>query len=410
MLQFPEIPNILIYSIFFVDFFIFFMFFLYFIRTKISFKDIKSKIKYRDITFVVSAYNEEKNIERTIDSIKKCNYPQERIKIIIIDDGSKDNTLNVAKRLEEKYYGIKVYTKKNSGKADTLNFGLKKARTELVAVLDADTILKSDIIEKAVIKFGDRNIAAVTVKYKPVSVGNFWERMQNIEYSFASFKRNLMESVHALPIAPAFTIFVRDFFVKNGYFDKDNLTEDFEMGLRINERGYSIGYVKDSYAYTDVPNTLKSLYRQRIRWNYGTIYNYIKYSKMFFNRKYGDLGVFVFPVWVMGLFFTSFILLLSMYNLIVYGMKYIDLLSNGWMPNFNFNVEGIYFGLTNMPFLLFSASIFLALVSFFLVKSEIDNEIKLFDYFLMLIAYLWILALFCLVSVAKYFLGRKPKW
>ncbi len=404
-----EISPIIIYSIFFIDFFIAFFFLTIFIKTK--FKDKNLERKNLEITFIIPAYNVEKILSKSVESIKKSRYPQEKIKIIIVNDCSTDNTLEIANKLSKKYENINVFTKKNEGlKVYPVNYGLRKASTELVAVLDADTLLKEDLLEKAVLLFSDDTTMAVTSRLKPLRTDRLIEKLQEVEYTFAGFYRKIMGHINSLSVAPAFTIFRREFFLKNGYFDTNNLTEDLEMGMRIQNKHYNIGYVADSYAITDVPNTFMKLLKQRLRWAYGTLYNYKKYKRMFFNYRYGDLGTFVLPAGFISIMMISLVFLLGFYTMFSWFLYHFKMILVGWLPSLNFDLNTFLVALTDLRIILFLFSIIIGLIGFFLMNYELNENIKLRNYLLYIIAYLWILALFYITMGVYLLIGKKPKW
>jgi len=410
MLFVPSIPLWVIYSIFFLEFFIASFFVFSFIQSKFSKKILLGKPEF-DITFVIPAYNKESLLEGCVKSIKNLDYAQNRIKIFIVDDKSTDNTLEVARKLEKKYSGISVFAKpKNTGKADTLNFGIKRASTEIVAVLDADTLPQGDILQKSLPKFLDSNIMAVACRFKPSNHSRAIERMQYVEYFLTGFYRSIMSHMGALPVAPAFTIFRREFFVKHGYFDKGNMTEDFEMGLRIQSKRGNIGYIADTYAATDVPDTLRKFIRQRLRWGYGTLYNCRKYLDMFFNPKYGDLAFFILPTWLFGTLLVSVVLLFTLYLLFAQIVNFAIKLSAGWLPYFTFNLTRFILFFTDLRVLLVIFSLLIGLSLFLFIRIEFREKIKLKDYILYIFLYLWIQAVASTMAVGYFLAGKKPKW
>ena len=402
-----QIPPLVLYIIFFIDFFIAFFFLIAFIKIRPDNK-VKKEEDF-ELTFVIPAFNCEKIIEKTIDSIKKARYNQDKIKIIIVNDSSTDNTLYVMNKIAKKYKGITIFTKKHGGKANSLNFGLKKAGTELVAVLDADTLIKEDLLEKAIPLFSEETMA-VTARFKPLNNNKIIERLQDMEYAFAGFSRLIVGNLNSLPVAPAFTIFKRKFFLKYGYFDEGNLTEDLEMGLRIQSANYNVAYVTHSYATTDVPNNLKKLLRQRLRWSYGTLYNYAKYKKLFFNRKYGDLGIFILPISFLSIFLISLVFLFGVYSLFAWIVDYIRMFSVGWMFTLDFDIGKFLIRMTNLQIILFFVTIIIALVMLFLVNYELQEKLKLRYYVLYLTVFLWMLAIFYILSIAYFVIKKKPEW
>ncbi|MDO8460457.1 MAG: glycosyltransferase family 2 protein [Nanoarchaeota archaeon] len=402
-----EVPPITVYFVFFIEFLIAFFLLIFYISQK---KQSTQKSKDYEITFIIPSYNCEEILQKTVSSIKNTKYPQDKIQIIIVNDGSTDNTLAVAKKLEKQYARIEVINKKNTGKADSLNAGIKQAKTELIAVLDSDTLLKEDMLEKAMPLFSDNITMAVTSRLRPLNNRKIIERMQYVEYTLAGFYRTIMSNANSLPVAPAFTIFRREFFKKHGYFDTNNLTEDLEMGLRIQSNHYNVGYVSHSYASTIVPDTLKKLIKQRVRWAYGTFYNYKKYKHLFFSKKYGDLGIFFLPFGFISILIVSFSLLLQVYIALSWIVKHIQLLILGWLPSVSIDITKILIEITELKIVLLIMSIFIGLITFYLTKWEFKEKMKLKDYAFTILFYLWILAFVYVITLAYFIVNKKPKW
>jgi len=405
-----ELPVWVIYVVFFMSFVIAAFFFLIYIEKKLEKKEAKKPF-YADVTFVLPCYNVADVLESSVASIRNSNYPQERIKIILVNDGSKDNTLEVANKLAKKYKNIEVVSKKNEGrKAAALNFGLKRAKTELVAVLDADTILERNLLKECVFKFADENVAVSTCRMKAINSNKLIEKLQNIEYAFAGFYRILMGKISAFSIAPAFSVLRRDFLVKYGYFDAKNITEDLEMGLRAQSRHYDVACVENTYAETYVPDTIKKLSKQRMRWAWGTFYNYFKYRKLFLNKEYGDFGVFILPIEFLNILLISFVFLLFLYNAFNWLWMRADLLMAGWLPTFYFDISRILFNFTESRALLFLIMLVIGLAFFFVIKSEFKENIKLREYALFVTVYMWYLAIIYIAAFIYFILGKDLKW
>lgn len=267
----------------------------------------RKKELYKDeelpsVSVIIPAYNEQKSIARTIESIMASDYPLEKFEVIVIDDGSKDNTYEIAKKYSSKI--VKVYTKPNGGKGTALNFALKKCKGEIIFSMDADTFVAKNSVREMTRYFKNKEVMSVTPSMLVHEPKGILQRIQQAEYLFGLFIRKAFSSVNAIHVTPgAFSAYRASFFKKYGGYDEGNITEDLEMSLRIQYQGYAIEYSPDSAAYTIAPNKFKPLMIQRRRWYTGLIRNTWSYKKIF-SKKYGDLGLFVLPIAWISIFFS----------------------------------------------------------------------------------------------------------
>ena len=181
-----EFGIILMYVVAYFGLFTAIFFLLTMFENKKELKNPKPK-KLPTVTIVVPAYNEEKTISKTLQSLLNLNYPKNKLEIIAVDDGSTDNTYKAAKQFTSQ--GVKVYKKKNTGKADSLNFALKKSKGELFAALDADSFANPDCLKKMIGYFNDPKIMAVTPSLKVYKPKNMLQKIQYVEYLIGIFLR-----------------------------------------------------------------------------------------------------------------------------------------------------------------------------------------------------------------------------
>ena len=301
--------GIIDYVVFFIGLYAAIFFILLFLKYYSKIPETQKTDWRPFISVIVPAYNEEKGIKECILSILNCNY--KNLELIVVDDGSTDKTFDVANSIKDAR--LRIFRKENSGKASNLNFGIKHAKGELIATMDADSYLEPDTINKLLPLFDSDNIAAVTsaVKVKP---SKSWIReFQRIEYLFIIFTRRILSFVDAVPVTPGpFSIFRAWIFEKFGGFDESNIVEDHEMALRIQANNYKIRSSIIANVYTDVPDSVKSLIRQRVRWQRGGLHNIFKYRRVI-NSRYGDFGIFVIPFTVLSVFliFAIFFMILQ---------------------------------------------------------------------------------------------------
>jgi len=398
-----------IYVVYFVSLFVTIFYLVTFFENK---KYLKSKEtnKFFSVSIIIPAYNKEAVIEDTIKSVLGLDYPKDKLEVILIDDGSEDNTYSIAKKYQSKNF--KVLTKNNSGKAATLNFGINKSKGELILVLDADTLPNKDVLKKTVGYFKDLNVGAVVSTLQPYNPKKLIEKIQIVEYTLSSFSRKILSLNNSLSSTPACSVFRADIFRKYGGFDEDNLTEDYEMALRLQAHHYKVIHALDSTAYTDVPKNLRDLFRQRIRWCYGTFYNIQKYKKLF-GRNYGDFGIFFFPLVVLSISMSLFMFSISIIDIITILIKKFHLLSLiGFHITFDTKYFSILYILTDLRIILGIIAFALALILFYLAKRYTyeKSNINIISYFIYAFIYSVFIILSWAISLGYYITKKKPQW
>lgn len=270
--------------------------------------------KIPSVTVVVPAYNEEKTIEKTIKSLLNLNYPKNKLNIIVVDDGSVDNTYKVAKKYEKN--NIRVYTKENGGKGSALNYAIKRSRTELIGGLDADSFVTKNALKKMVGYFNNPKVMAVTPSLKVYKPKNILQKIQMMEYLAGVFLRKIFAFLDSIHVTPGpFTIYRRRFLEKYGYFDEDNITEDIEIALRIQKHKFLIENSADAEVFTVAPLRFTELLKQRLRWYVGFIRNVKKYSSLF-GKQHGHLGSFILPIAFVSAMLVIIVLFYSIFKLV----------------------------------------------------------------------------------------------
>jgi len=253
-----------------------------------------------EVSIIIPAYNEGKNIASTIKSVTGLNYPKDRLKLFVVDDGSTDATFKLAKKHLQTlrgYKDIRLLTQPNSGKFAAINNALKYVDTEFFATLDADSLPTSSALKRSILSFDSDNIAAVSSVLKVYKPKNMLQKIQDFEYMVNHFYKSVLSRLNAIHVLPGPLSIYRTGIVKNiGCFRDAHKTEDMEIAMRIQKMNYSIRQSDTSFVYTKTPHSFNDLYRQRHRWNHGTFRNLLDYRFMLFNKKYGDFGVFQLPI------------------------------------------------------------------------------------------------------------------
>lgn len=384
-------------------------FFLLFIQKSSDFDGKKFSGKFPKISVIIPAYNEEKNIGKAIKSILNSNYPKNKLEIIVVDDGSTDRTYEIVSKFRKQ--GVRVYRKEKGGKASALNYGLKKVKSEFVLTMDADCFLEKNTLIKMVSEIQDKDTVAVLPSIEVYKPRNLLEKIQETEYIIMNFFRKLTASIYSIPVAPAAVLFKSQFFKKYGGFDENSLTEDFEIGLRINLHGFNIAHAYDAKVHTVVPNNFRGLMRQRVRWRYGTFVELIKYRKLL-GLEYGDLGAFILPQILICIGALLLVIFLNILNTITTTLRSLELLQ---LVNYEINTKSI-FSSTVLFYTLLDirtfAFIFMFLISilFFLLIRGKNRKIKFKRFLVHILFYSWVLSLFEIITLSRLFFRKKPKW
>lgn len=248
------------------------------------------------VSIIVPCYNEEKTVQATIKSLLKLNYPKKLLSLILVNDGSTDNTLKELSKFKNNPQ-IKIISKENGGKHTAVNLALKKVATDLVGCLDADSFVTPEALRKIVPYFDDTSVMAVTPSIKVHEPKGILQYIQRTEYSWSIFLRRMLSSMGALYVTPGpFSIFRTRVFQELGGYKKAHMTEDMEMAMRMQKHHYKIVNSHGAHVYTVAPKTLSSLVKQRTRWSYGFLNNALDYKSLFFNREYGHFGMFIMPI------------------------------------------------------------------------------------------------------------------
>ena len=361
------------------------------------------------VSVLVPAYNEEKNLLKIVDSFNEIDYPKEKLELIIIDDGSTDKTYELATSFKDERIKVLRREKKSGKKAVPLNLGIKHAKGEIIVTLDADTFMQPDLLKKSLSYFSDPSVAIVIPAARPSNIKGFWRRMQLIEYTVAAFSRKILTFIDSLSVAPTASVIKAEVFRDYGDYDENNLTEDFEMGLRVVKNHHKVMHVIDSYVVTDVPDNFIGLFKQRLRWSYGTFYNLKKYKKLF-SPKYGDMGVFYLPLIVVLTAFALFVFVKFFFDILIRGIRSFYLWA---LSSFQISLREIYpVSFITDPQILIG--LFIAVLSFFIFvlakKHTGEKRVNIINYFVYLLVYIFITIFFSLSAAVRFIIGWEPKW
>lgn len=299
---------------------------------------------YPTVTIAVPCYNEEKTIGKTVESLLFLDYPKDKIKLFLIDDGSKDNTWNIIKEFDNGA-NILAFKKINGGKHTALNLALEKSDADFFGCLDSDSMVHPQALKRILKYFEiDPNTMAVApsiIVYEPKS---FLQKAQSIEYDMAIYTKKMLGFIGGIHVTPGpFSIFRKKVFDDLGPYHKAHNTEDQEIALRMQEHGYKIDHCPDAYVYTIAPDTVPKLYRQRQRWIYGFIKNLMDYRHLLFRKKYGSVALFTLPSGLLGVIGVIFLMVNVMMNISRFVInKIIEIKAVGF-SNFHFTGFSFHF-------------------------------------------------------------------
>jgi len=246
------------------------------------------------VSVIIPAYNEEKNIEATVKSVLSADYPNDR-EIIIVDDGSKDRTAQIVKKLSKKNKIVRLVKGMHQGKAKAINLGMRNMKNDFFIVLDADTEIEKNSIVELVLPFSKKKIAAIasTIRVRKSSKILTW--FQHFEYANSMAFRYVSDKINGVNVVPGFCAFRKSAMEKIGGFKGDTAVEDLDVCFYLKKAGYEITMAPKSVAYTRVPESLNGWFKQRIRWAAGTFQVLGKHRKLLFKKSFSGISFYTVP-------------------------------------------------------------------------------------------------------------------
>lgn len=251
------------------------------------------------ISLVVPAYNEGIVIQAAIRSLLQLDYPN--YEIIVIDDGSSDDTYEKAMAVSREQHDIpvRVITKRNGGKAEALNTGMTLARGEFILNMDGDSKLSSNTLRACIRHFENPKIGAVAGNVKVVNRENMWTKIQALEYveglAMARKAQSFMRVVNIIP--GPLGMFRKTVLQQVGGYDSDTFAEDCDLTLKLLMHGWHIAYEPSAIAWVETPSRLLDLLKQRYRWTRGILQATAKHSHTLWQPRKAGINCFV--LWYM---------------------------------------------------------------------------------------------------------------
>ena len=258
------------------------------------------------VSVIIAAYNEAKVVNRTIATLLDSDYPA--LDILVVDDGSKDGTAGVVREAYGDHPRVRVISKPNGGKASALNLGIKECRGEIIVALDADTVFDRETVARLVRHFADPAIGAVSGNVKVGNRNNPLTIWQAVEYiTSQNFDRRAFDLLNCITVVPgAVGAWRKDAMILAGLYSSQTLAEDTDLTFKIRKLGYRIVTDNTALAYTEAPDTLRDLAKQRFRWAFGTLQCLWKHRSALFNPRFGAFGTVAMPsLWIYQIGFQA---------------------------------------------------------------------------------------------------------
>jgi cellulose synthase/poly-beta-1,6-N-acetylglucosamine synthase-like glycosyltransferase/peptidoglycan/xylan/chitin deacetylase (PgdA/CDA1 family)/spore germination protein YaaH len=259
-------------------------------------KDFATADYQPQVAVLIPAFNEAKVIARTIRSVLMSNY--KNIRILVIDDGSTDDTYKIATEVYAKEIAdgrVTLLTKANGGKAEALNFALAQTTEEIYVGIDADGVIAHDAITRLVPHFANPHIGAVAGNAKVGNRVNLWTRWQALEYiTSQNFERRALDLFDVVMVVPGAIGAWRTAAVRaGGGYHPDTVAEDADLTMNLLEQGYAVIYEDQALAFTEAPMNANELARQRFRWSFGILQAVFKHRGAILRRR--AMGLFALP-------------------------------------------------------------------------------------------------------------------
>ncbi|MFE8695771.1 poly-beta-1,6-N-acetyl-D-glucosamine synthase [Cytobacillus sp. FJAT-53684] len=290
------------------------------------------------VSILIPTYNEEETIEETVVHCSNIKYPH--FEIIVVNDGSKDRTMEILKEMMETYPNLRVVNlRENRGKANALKQGVLVSKGEFIAAIDSDAILDQDALLHIMPHFllpnnGER-VGAVTGNPRIRNRSTLLAKIQLAEYAsiIGLIKRTQRILGKVMTVSGVFVVFRKKALLDVGMWDTDLITDDIGITWKLQRRFWDIRYEPKALCWMLVPETLKGIWKQRSRWTQGGIEVVLRHKDIFLDWRQRRL----YPVYMEQLLsiiwaFTWFICtLVAVYNLLFLNTFSSPLL---WMGNY----------------------------------------------------------------------------
>jgi peptidoglycan-N-acetylglucosamine deacetylase len=251
------------------------------------------------VSIVVPCFNEELVIGNCVLSLQRQSYAN--IEILLVNDGSTDDTALVAEQLEASYANVRTLTKENGGKATALNYGIQHAHGSVVVCMDADSMFLPHTVEQLARSIQEPGVAAVAGNVRVANRSNALGKHQAVEYiTGLTIQGQTFAHLRCMQvISGAIGAFDRHALVEIGGYSSDTIVEDMDITITLSRYGHRVVYNPDAIAYTEAPETIREFFKQRYRWTYGRFQVIAKHRDMLYNREHQRMGAIGLPYYAL---------------------------------------------------------------------------------------------------------------
>ncbi len=241
------------------------------------------------ISFIVPTYNDGESLPGTIKSIF-TSYKKEKFEVVVINDKSKDSTPDILKKISKEYSIKIINNSENMGKARSVNKAFESTKGEIIWIVDSDSELRKEVVDEIIARLDDPKVGAASCRYMPKNKG-FLPSMQAIEYGMLGLIQTAHNHTSTVAVWGGCMAVKRDAFIKVGMLNPHALTEDQDLALKIGEIGLKAQEGALS-VYTYVPESVKALYKQKLRWAGGGMQNFLVHHKYFIKNPIAIIFLF----------------------------------------------------------------------------------------------------------------------
>lgn len=373
----------------------------------------KAPKRYPTVSIIVPCWNEATTIDKTVKSLLALKYPKNKIEIMLVDDGSTDNTWEKMQEYKDNPR-ITLVKKENGGKHTAVNFGISKSKAELIGCLDADSFVHPEALSRIVSYFEDKEVMSVAPNVIIHDPKNPIQVAQRVEYFMGVFLKKVLGMIGGIHVTPGpFSFYRKEVFEKLGGFRPAHKTEDMEIAYRMQVNNMKIVNCHKAFVYTYSPKTIKGLYKQRLRWIYGFIMNTFDYRKYLFNKKFGVFAMFTVPFGAIGLLAVIHLFVTLFSNSIAFASSQISEISVRGVDALSVSPTFDLFYLNTNLITMLGITLYLATVFTFIVgvkMSDLKVKFASLGFLYFVFVYSFIAPFWIMKAVYSAVRGKEVKW